>query len=158
MTASVLMIKNKGVTMTLTKIHDANEEQLSFLKNTEAIVKWIRGHWDFKEFVPKNFRKYLKDYNNRSREIYNDLSNIDEKELLEKFKGLDDTTEISNPFPVKIDVTQVALDQMKYGKRPLDTLVGAILSYGFRMGMRYNNIIKERNIKINNRGEKCLEK
>lgn len=107
-----------------------NTSQFDFGKEVEAILKYLAPGWDIKA-LPKGYAKYRKGYQD-----YDGMEELDEKALMNSFKGHDDSGTLSPPFPVRVSLPHVTYDDTCQGRPPLETLIGAILGHGMLLGMR----------------------
>jgi hypothetical protein len=102
----------------------------SFGKEIEAILKYLAPTWDIKA-QPKGYTKYRKNH-----EDYQDMEELDEEALLKSFEGHDSTGTCSGSFPLRVSMPHVAQDDRGQGRRPLETLLGAVLGHGIHIGER----------------------
>ncbi len=109
-------------------VNTATWDEVSDFDNVvQPIIKLLRNNWTV-DVAPKNYSEYKETF-----EGYDDMS--DEKYIL-KFDGLLNTSASNYTLPTTLSMPQVAYSDVEQGRDPLETLVGAILSYGMSIGKR----------------------
>lgn len=109
-------------------VDEASWKEVSYFDDLiQPILKLVKDNWDIKA-APKGYQEYRDQY-----EEYDDMS--DEKFYLD-FDGLLDTSASGSPINDKLSMPQVAYDDTQQGRDPLQTLIGAVLSYGIAIGKR----------------------
>jgi hypothetical protein len=102
----------------------------NFSNEMDAILRFIKKRWNIKA-EPKEYRKYIKNYQD-----YQDMDTLDEKALLKAFKGHGDGGVCSPPFVTRVSLPHVAYEDKGQGRKPLRTLLGAVLGHGMLLGER----------------------
>jgi hypothetical protein len=102
----------------------------SFGTELEALLKYLASTWDIKA-QPKGYTAYRKNH-----EDYQDMEDLDEEALLKSFDGHDSTGTCSGSFPLRVSMPHVAQDDSGQGRKPLETLLGAVLGHGIHIGER----------------------
>jgi hypothetical protein len=105
-------------------------DQFSFSTEIEAILKYLKKSWDIKA-LPKGYKEFKKNYQD-----YQGMEELDEAQLLKKFKGHGDGGTCSPPFVTRVSLPHVVYDDTNQGRRPLETLLGAVLGHGMILGQR----------------------
>jgi len=109
-------------------VDEATWKEVSYFDDLiQPILKLVKDNWDIKA-EPKGYQQYRDQY-----EEYDDMG--DEKFYLD-FDGLLDTSAGASPINDKLSIPNVAYDDTQQGRDPLQTLIGAILSYGIAIGKR----------------------
>ena len=98
--------------------------QFSFSNEIDAILKYVKKNWDVKA-SPKGYKAFKKGYQD-----YQGMEELNEATLQKKFKGHGDGSVGAPGFVVKISLPHTTYDDTNQGRRPLETLLGAILSHG----------------------------
>jgi hypothetical protein len=107
-----------------------NYMHFRFDKELEALLKYLEPTWDIKA-LPKGYTEYKKNYKD-----YQGMEELDEKALLKSFEGHDSTGTLSGSFPLRVSMPHVAYDDVGQGRKPLETLLGAVLGHGIHIGER----------------------
>lgn len=107
-----------------------NKNDIRFDQHSKAILDWIKKYWTIKA-EPNGYAEARKNYKD-----YDGMDDIDEKALTEEFKGHSDGGVVSHNFPMRVSLPHVLYDDCGQGRKPLETLVGAILGYGMLLGER----------------------
>lgn len=109
-------------------------EKFDFSKHADALRKYIKEHWNVSA-RPKGYAEFTKDYKD-----YQGQEELDEKAILEAFDGCNDTGACSFSFPMRLSLPHTAYDDICQGRKPFETLVGAIFGYGIAYGMRMEEV------------------
>jgi len=112
------------------KLNQLQYDEINFDKEVKALTKFLSTGWEISA-QPKGYAAYLKDYRD-----YQGMEDLDEEALLKSFEGHDGAGTVSLPFVLQVSLPHVAYDDKNQGRRPLDVLIGAILSYGMLLGKR----------------------
>jgi len=104
--------------------------KFSFSQEVEALLKYLEPTWET-NVKPKGYAAYRKNYKD-----FQDMEELDEEALLKSFEGHDSAGTLSSPFPVRVSLPQVAYDDVCQGRKPLETLIGAVLGHGIHIGER----------------------
>lgn len=104
--------------------------KFSFSQEIEALLKYLDTSWDINA-KPKGYAAYKKNYKD-----YQGMEELDEEALLKSFDGHDSTGTLSGSFPLRVSMPHVAFDDVGQGRRPLETLLGAVLGHGIHIGER----------------------
>ena len=119
-------------------IHDTNSKELDYSKILESLVEHVEKTWDIKA-TPKGWKEFLADY-----EDYDGLPV--EEEVMDEFKGFDDSSAGVGSFPERISLPHVAYSETNQGRSPLHELLGATLAYGMMVGMKRMGLKNEEGI------------
>lgn len=120
--------------------------QLDYSRHADILVNWIKKHWDIGEPAPKGYAEYMEDY-----EEFNGMEELDEKQIMKEFKGLDDSGAGNFSFPMSMSLPHIAYDDRGQGRNPLRMLVSCIFTYGIRYGQKLEAVYENSsmNYKVN---------
>ena len=116
------------------KMTEMTEHDLRFEDVVSPLVKWIRKKWNWKGLKPKNYKKYLANYQD-----YQDMEDLEIKD----FEGALNNNVMSLTFPEQTSICHVAYDDTNQGRDPLNVLISASVTYGMsvhRRRVQLNNI------------------
>lgn len=110
------------------------QNDFDFEKQVNYLLKYIKKHWNVRA-VPKGYKEFCENYTD-----YQGMEEMDWDKIMSEFEGFEDSSAVSYPFPGKVSLPHVAYDDINQGRKPLETLFGAIFGYGMRYGMRYEEV------------------
>jgi len=122
------------------RINKASKNDISdFEELATDIVEFLNKHWDI-EVKPKKYDKYL--------ETFEEFEDMDEISKYEKdFKGFGPGGDTLS-LPETLSLPNTAYSDVHQGITNLETLVGAILTYGMQIGNRRQEISSEDTINL----------
>ena len=109
-------------------------DNFDYSQHVDALIENIKKSWNVSA-RPKGYNEFIKDYKD-----FKGQEELDETEMLKEFDGCDDSGARSFPFPIRISTPHVAYDDICQGRKPLETLIGAIFGYGIAYGQRYEQV------------------
>jgi hypothetical protein len=128
------------------KLNDLTYAGFQYSKEVEALMKYIKEHWDIKA-TPKGYKAYLEKYADQNAE---DLEELDIKKVLDSFEGHGEGGTTSSPFAISVRIPHVAFRDKEHGHSPIETLIGAVLTYGMLLGKQLAVLdpLSEANIRL----------
>jgi hypothetical protein len=99
----------------------------NFEFHAEAILEYLKKYWDI-SVEPKGYAEAVKNHDEF------ECDKVDEKGLMDEFKGHNGGLSYSYPLPVNLQKDHVAFSDVDQGRKPIETLVGSILTYGAQYG------------------------
>lgn len=118
-----------------------NENHLTYSTNVEAMVKFFKKFWDIK-VRPKGFLKLRRGYSD-----FDGMEEYDYEPLIKAFKGFNNSTAGSMSFPEQLSVPHVVYNDVCQGRDSLESMIGAIFSYSFQCGAKYQQLKYEKSFK-----------
>jgi hypothetical protein len=115
-------------------LRKATENEINdFERLATDIFDFLNKHWDI-EVKPKKYDKYLENF-----EEFEDMDNMGKYE--KDFKGFKPACD-GLSLPETLSLPNTAYSDVHQSRTPLQTLIGAILSYGLKIGNRRKEIDK----------------
>jgi hypothetical protein len=123
------------------------------LKKMELADK-VNKNWDFEEVAnevtaqikkefpdasklrPKGWKEFKKNYID-----YAGMSEFDSRAAKKEFGGMNSGTACSHAFEVKVALPYVMYDEINQNRKPLDVLVGAVLSHAYVLNEKNNSAL-----------------
>lgn len=100
----------------------------------DNIVAEVKNNFPFASKArPKNYKNFAKDY-----EDYKGMAELNSKELKELFGGMDSGTATSHSFEKRTALPHVMYDDKCQGRKPIVTLVGAMVGHAYLMNENNN--------------------
>lgn len=112
-------------------------EKWDYSKNVTMLLKEIKAEFpNSTKLRPKGWKKLAKDYNDfdGQEEYCDNQQEIDDA----AFKGINSGTAGSFPFQARVALPYVMYDDKCQGRKPLQTLVGAVLAHAYAVNVRNN--------------------
>lgn len=128
-------------------------EKWDYGNNVSSILKEIKAEFpDSTKLRPKGWKKLAKNYSDfdGQEEYCDNQQDIDDA----AFKGIDSATAGSFPFQARIALPYVMYDDKCQGRKPLHTLVGAVVGHAYVVNMKNNtatilNEVRDLKIELN---------
>ena len=134
-------LSNKDITMYFliagNALQDAIKKEWDYEKNVNTIISEVKSEFLFaSKAKPKNWSKMAKTYCD-----YDGMAELDSEALSKLFGGMNSGTAGAPSFEIRTALPHVIYDDICQGRKPLETLVGAMLGHAYVMN-EHNNGIK----------------
>lgn len=115
-------------------LHDSVQKSFDYSKSVRSILSSIKTEIsELTKVKPKGWNAFSKDYID-----YQGMSDLDHNELKILFNGMDSGTAGCSSFEVRTALPHVMYDDKCQGRKPLEVLVGAMLTHAYVMNEKNN--------------------
>ena len=115
------------------KLHSKYRDDWDYEKVANSITNQIKNDFpDSNKLKPKGWDKFKKNYSD-----YGGMSKFDSAKAKQEFGGMNSGVGC-HPFEVRVALPYVMYDDVNQSRKPLDVLVGAVLTHAYVMNERNN--------------------